>query len=291
MKKLLQCIVGIIICLNVAAQTPQKMSFQAVIRNASNNLIINTTVGMRISVLKDSINGTAVYVESQTPTSNSNGLITIAVGTGTIVSGSFSSINWATGVYFIKTETDPTGGTSYTISGTQQLMTVPYAFYAENSGDTSLWRKNGSSIYYNKGKVGIGVASPNSWLELAGTSLNQSTFKANGYVTDNPGDPAIGTIRGLADGGAIFEISKAQGASRNWGLIRIGVDGNLANIFGANGNIGIDIQPQRKLHINDVMRLEPRSTSPSNPSKGDIYFDNSLNKLRVYDGTTWQNCW
>jgi len=68
-------------------------------------------------------------------------------------------------------------------------------------------------------------------------------------------------------------------------------DGKLIlNQYGGNVGIG-DIDPQRTLHIKDVMRLEPRNTAPSSPSKGDIYFDNTLNKLRVYDGTTWQNCW
>jgi hypothetical protein len=57
-------------------------------------------------------------------------------------------------------------------------------------------------------------------------------------------------------------------------------------------NVGIGTaNPKRKLHINDVMRLEPRNTAPINPAKGDIYFDGVLNKLRVYDGTVWQNCW
>ena len=60
----------------------------------------------------------------------------------------------------------------------------------------------------------------------------------------------------------------------------------------SNGNIGVNvIAPQRNLHVKDVIRLEPRSTAPDNPVKGDIYFDGLLNKLRVYDGTSWQNCW
>ena len=57
-------------------------------------------------------------------------------------------------------------------------------------------------------------------------------------------------------------------------------------------NVGIGTtSPKRKLHVNDVMRLEPRNTAPANPAKGDIYFDGVLNKLRVYDGSVWQSCW
>jgi hypothetical protein len=115
------------------AQAPQKISFQAVVRNGSNALITSAPVGMKISILQGSATGTAVYVETQTPTTNSNGLVSLEIGTGIIVSGSFSSINWANGPYFIKTETDPLGGNSYTISGTSELMSVPYALFSANS--------------------------------------------------------------------------------------------------------------------------------------------------------------
>src|ERR1017187_6415840 len=116
------------------AQAPQGMTYQAVVRNGSNTLITSTTVGMRISILQGSGTGTAVYVETQTPATNTNGLVTISIGSGVVVSGTFAGINWANGPYFIKTETDPTGGTTYTITGTSQLMSVPYALYAETSG-------------------------------------------------------------------------------------------------------------------------------------------------------------
>ncbi len=120
--------------LNTNAQSPQKMSYQAIIRNASNNLITNSTVGMQISILQGSATGTLVYAETQTPTTNINGLATLEIGTGNIVSGTFANINWANGPYFIKTETDPTGGTNYTISGTTEFTSVPYALYALNAG-------------------------------------------------------------------------------------------------------------------------------------------------------------
>ena len=126
-------LLSLVIFQTVNAQAPQKMSFQAVVRNGSNALITTAPVGMKISILQGSSSGTPVYVETQTPTTNSNGLVSLEIGTGTIVSGSFSSINWANGPYFIKTETDPSGGNSYTISGTSQLMSVPYALFAANS--------------------------------------------------------------------------------------------------------------------------------------------------------------
>jgi hypothetical protein len=115
------------------AQAPQKMSYQAVLRNASNALVTNTAVGMKISVLQGTITGTVAYAETQTPTTNANGLVTLEIGTGTPITNTFASINWANGPYFIKTETDPTGGSNYTISGTSQLLSVPYALFSANA--------------------------------------------------------------------------------------------------------------------------------------------------------------
>jgi hypothetical protein len=119
----------------IFAQAPQKMSYQAVLRNVNNVLVANTSVGMRISILQGSATGTPVYIENQSPTTNSSGLVSLEIGGGTPVTGTFSSINWAGNTYFIKTETDPIGGTNYTITGTSQLLSVPYALYAQNSGN------------------------------------------------------------------------------------------------------------------------------------------------------------
>lgn len=134
MKKLIALCVAILMNLAMLAQAPNKMSYQAVIRNNSNVLVTNQTVGMRISILQGSANGTAIYVETQTPSTNSNGLISVEIGGGTIVSGIFSTIDWANGPFFIKTETDPLGGTNYNITGTSQFLSVPYALYAETAG-------------------------------------------------------------------------------------------------------------------------------------------------------------
>ena len=134
---------------------PEKISYQAVIRNSSNELITNHAVGMKVSILQTSATGTVVYSETHTPTSNANGLITIAIGTGAVISGSFSGIDWSAGPYFIKTETDPAGGTSYSITSTSELLSVPYALMAKNVQNKQ-WSESGSSIYFNSGKVGIG---------------------------------------------------------------------------------------------------------------------------------------
>ena len=137
MKKLITVIAAIIITASVFAQAPQKMSYQAVIRNAGNTLITNSPIGMRVSLLQGSATGTVVYEETQTPTTNANGLATIEIGGGTVISGNINTIDWAAGPYYIKTETDPDGGTNYTIVGTSQLMSVPFALYAQNAGNST----------------------------------------------------------------------------------------------------------------------------------------------------------
>jgi hypothetical protein len=131
MKKLFSLFVMTVMSLSVFSQSPEKMSYQAVIRNASNTLVTSQVVGMRISILQGSAIGPVVYTETQTPTTNINGLVSIEIGGG----AGFNTINWASGPYFLKIETDPAGGINYTISGTSQLLSVPYALYSKTSGD------------------------------------------------------------------------------------------------------------------------------------------------------------
>ncbi|WP_052172356.1 hypothetical protein [Psychroserpens jangbogonensis] len=127
--KLYTLLVTLFATATMFAQAPEKLSYQAVVRDAGNAIVSNQAVGMQISILQDA---TAVYVETQTPTTNANGLISIEIGMGSVVSGDFSTIDWSAGPYFIKTETDPTGGTSYTITGTSELLSVPYALHAKD---------------------------------------------------------------------------------------------------------------------------------------------------------------
>jgi hypothetical protein len=128
MRKLMIVLSTVLITVNVIAQVPEKMSYQALIRNGSNQLVINHVVGMLITILQDSVTGSTVYTETHTPTSDASGLVSIEIGGG----DDFSSIDWANGPYFIKTETDPTGGTNYSITSTSQLLSVPFAFHAKN---------------------------------------------------------------------------------------------------------------------------------------------------------------
>ena len=132
MNKLVAIFTVLATTVSLMAQAPQKMSYQAVVRNSTNVLLTNQNVGMRISIVQGNSSGVIVYMETQTPTSNANGLVSLEIGGGTVVNGNFAAIDWSNGPYFIKTETDPAGGTNYSISGTSQLMSVPYALFSAN---------------------------------------------------------------------------------------------------------------------------------------------------------------
>lgn len=136
MRKIFTLLYLLAISASLLALAPQKISYQAVVRDASNNLVASSTIGIKISILQGSPLGAVVFSEYQNPISNFSGLITLEIGSGSVLSGSFANIDWSAGTYYIKTETDPNGGTNYTISGTTQLLSVPYALYAETSGSS-----------------------------------------------------------------------------------------------------------------------------------------------------------
>ena len=126
-KGLLLTLLAVVAGMAVWAQAPQTMTYQAVVRDATGRLVSNRDVGVRLSILQGSENGTAVYEDRQTVTTNANGLFTLTVGsTGNRLDG----IDWAAGPYFIKSEVDPAGGTDYTLSIVQQMTSVPYALRA-----------------------------------------------------------------------------------------------------------------------------------------------------------------
>ncbi len=137
MKKIFTIIAAVVLTVCCLAQAPQKMSYQAIIRDGGGTLVQSHAVGIRIQILQTSEFGAAVYVETHSTTTNANGLVTLEIGSGNVVLGTFASTNWADGPYFLKTETDPTGGTSYSITGTSQLLSVPYALYAKTADNVT----------------------------------------------------------------------------------------------------------------------------------------------------------
>jgi hypothetical protein len=132
-KLFISLILGLLFNTTICAQSPEKISYQAVVRDADEHLLINQPVGMQISILQGSADGISVYVERHFPTTNANGLVTIDIGNGTILEGLFAEIDWKSGPYFLKTETDLNGGSNYTLTAASQLLSVPYALHAKTA--------------------------------------------------------------------------------------------------------------------------------------------------------------
>ncbi len=136
MKRILLSLVAIAtITLCSYGQAPEGFKYQAVVRDAGNTILNNQAVGLRMTIQQGSIGGTTVYSETFSPTTNAYGLVNLEIGNGTVVIGTFANIDWSAGPYFMETAVDVTGGTNYFVMGTSQLMSVPYALYAKNSGN------------------------------------------------------------------------------------------------------------------------------------------------------------
>jgi hypothetical protein len=197
MRKVFTILAAVLLTATVWAQSPEKMSYQAVVRNASDALVKNSEVGMRVQILQASEFGAAVYVETQSPTSNANGLVSVSIGGGTVVSGTFADIDWANGPYFIKTEIDPAGGTSYSITSTSQLLSVPYALHAKTAETVTGAITETDPVYAASQAKNITAAHLTKLAGIADgaevnvqADWNQATNTADDYIKNKPTIPA-----------------------------------------------------------------------------------------------------
>ncbi len=293
---LLQCFLGF-------AQAPNKMSYQAVIRNSNNTVVSNHAVGMRISILQGTATGTAVYTETQTPTTNANGLIAIEIGTGTVVSGTFANIDWANGPYFVKTETDPNGGTAYTLTSSNQLLSVPYALYAKTAG-------NGISIP-NGGQSGQSLTLCDGQLIWGScTGKINSLFYTDSIQLETlniSNDGADVTLNYTGGNGGVYQ-NQSVNSTGVLGLIATFNPGNFNN---GNGSLIVNIKGTPKttgiasfsinlggkscilrkvikngysknyVHCNNI---KTEVVEVTNPITGRIWMDRNLGALRAATG-------
>ena len=117
------------------AQAPQSFNYQGVARDNAGNTLANQAVGLKMDLRQTSATGTIVFSESHSATTNQFGLFNLQIGTGNILVGDLNSVDWSQGPYFLEVSLDETGGTNYQSMGVSQLLSVPYALYAETSGN------------------------------------------------------------------------------------------------------------------------------------------------------------
>jgi hypothetical protein len=134
MKKLFT-LLALIVITTINGQAPQGFNYQATVRNNAGQLLLNQIVLVKFNVLLNSATGTVVYSETQTANTDDLGHINLVVGQGTAATGTFSTINWGSGSYYLGIELNT--GSGYVVMGTTQLMSVPYALYAQNSGSAA----------------------------------------------------------------------------------------------------------------------------------------------------------
>ena len=178
--------------ITLPAPPPERFTYQAVIRDNDNSIIRNTTIGLRLSVLKDSSTSTTpVYSETHNLTTNSSGLITTEIGGGTVQNGKFSSIMWGDGIYFIKTEIDVNGGTDYGISGVTRVLSVPYALYSkrarysDSSGAALNAQYSSNSAYSDSARVtGYSQTSGTSSYSDSSRVTNTATYSDSSRITN-----------------------------------------------------------------------------------------------------------
>ena len=257
MKRLNTLLTAILLTNMVWAQAPEKMSYQAVIRGTDNILYTNQDVGMQIGILQGSASGDLLYLENHTPTTNKNGLISIEIGAGSLVSGSFTDIDWSKGPYFILTMTDPTGGTNYSITGTSQLLSVPYALHAQTAEnitgeitvtetdplfissiastitatDTAKWNQSNTAAGAQLDSAGIATMGYVAGPKTIDTKLDETAVDAfvanNGYLTQEKDSSVTNEIE-LPTGGNSGQILSTDG-SGTYSWIDAGAGGLVAD--------------------------------------------------------------
>ncbi len=224
MKRIFTFLAAVLITVSVFAQSPQKMSYQAIIRNNSDALVVNQQVGMSISILQGSASGSVVYKEiyNPNPQTNANGLVNIEIGNGIPVTGTFASIDWSTGSYFIKADTDPTGGTNYTITGTSQLLSVPYALHAKTAETVTGTIAETDPVFATSIASGITGADTTNWNSKQEQLTAGKGIDITSNVISGTGSNITHYVGELYGGGIVVSVWKESGVEH--GLIASLVD-------------------------------------------------------------------
>jgi hypothetical protein len=281
MKSTCLIIVFLIISGTIAAQgaPPEAINFQAVVRDATGNPVANQNVGFKSSILKNSISGIIVYSESHLKTTNQFGLAILEIGSGTVISGDFSEIDWSSDAYYLKTEMDITGGTNYIFMGTSQFATVPYSFYAAHA-DTAQYAFTGTQgppgpantldMAYDQGGAGAGriINADNGSVEINTASSTALIGKSLSLINTDAG------IRAIGNGIFLPGIPQAAALEIHDGAIR--VTGDDDNVPKPAGIIEILTDSWGDFLMTDEITCDNCSHMHSIGSIADCTLDNGL---------------
>jgi uncharacterized protein (TIGR02145 family) len=143
MKKLFT-LIALIVLTTINAQAPQGFNYQATVRNSSGALIINQNVTFKFNIMLNSQTSLPIYSETNLALTDNLGQVNLVIGQGSANTGTFTSINWANGNYYLGIELNT--GTGYVAMGTTQLLSVPYALYANTAGNSQTSTPNLASV-------------------------------------------------------------------------------------------------------------------------------------------------
>ena len=286
--KNIRVIALLILSLNAFGQSPAGMNYQAVVRDANDDLVVNQQISIRISIIKDNLFGASVYVETHSPTTNSNGLFSLHIGDGTVSYGSFSNIAWGSNTFFLKTEVDIAGGTSYLPLGTSEFMSVPYSFYSDSTGNVN----DADADPSNELNQAIGLTGTILSLTDAGGVLTQDLSSIqDGYIdadadTTNELNQAIGltgTTLSLTDAGGVLtqDLSSIQDgyidadADTTNELNRgINLVGTILSVSDAGGTLSQD--------LNSVLMWDSIGSSIHNMNAGNVGIGTTLPSSKLH---------
>ena len=306
MKKLV-LLTALFITFITFAQVPQGISYQAIALNGSGTPVVSSNVRVKLSILDNTTTGTVLYSETHLKTTNAQGLFNLTIGQGTIVTGVFTTINWGTNSKFLKVEMDVTGGTSYVLVGTTQLLSVPYAMAAGNlvKNNTNYTNNNTSGTGYNvvytdteargfgnsgwiitslSGSV-LGIITGNTATVVYTTTEARAFNGSSWYITS-----LNGTFKGSASNNnavVIYTDSEARGFGTNsWTITSL--TGTVKGTVAGNTSIAVYTDSEARAYNGTSWY----TTSLTGPVLGTVAVGNNLviytsTEARGFNGTGW----
>lgn len=262
MKQITITCLAIFLAFSVFAQTPQAFNYQGVARDLSGNPIPNQTIGLQIVILQGSASGTEVYKEIHNVITTDFGLFNLQIGKGTVLNGDFEDIDWGNYSHFLQVELDENGGSNYQLIGVSELLSVPYALYAENGSkwddlSSIFTTASGNQIFQDGIKYSIdetrfefiqSIEQSNNRITPQFTMFQDSLTFFSLVLVDRDVYNNVPTLEFVAD--------RTQGDLRNYSFRTAGTSKLFIQ---GDGSIGIGTsQPKSKLQVTD----------------GDVYIEN-----------------